>query len=84
MPILGQKLDQQRLQINSTSDSSSSSSTPKWTERYRNLIAFLIPFVLCQLVWWSLAIRYNLFERFTYRYQMPITMILGAFVSGKF
>lgn len=53
-----------------------------WHERHRKYLAFLIPFVFFQVCWWSLAIRYNLFQLYPIRYQMPITMILGAFVSG--
>ncbi|KAI6181903.1 Protein of unknown function DUF81 domain containing protein [Aphelenchoides besseyi] len=51
-------------------------------ERYRKYLAFIIPFVFFQTIWWSLAIRYNIFRLYPTRYEMAITMILGAFVSG--
>ncbi|KAI6197564.1 hypothetical protein M3Y94_01239300 [Aphelenchoides besseyi] len=51
-------------------------------ERYRKYLAFIIPFLFFQTIWWSLAIRYNIFRLYPTRYEMAITMILGAFVSG--
>ncbi|KAI6232745.1 hypothetical protein M3Y99_00999100 [Aphelenchoides fujianensis] len=54
-----------------------------WHRRNRrNILAFLLPFGFFQLGWWTLAVRYGLFERYLYRYQMPITMVFGAFISG--
>ncbi|CAD5233218.1 unnamed protein product [Bursaphelenchus xylophilus] len=51
-------------------------------EKYRKYFAFLIPFCFFQLCWWSLAIRNDLFALYPTRYEMAITMILGALVSG--
>ncbi|KAI6219724.1 hypothetical protein M3Y95_01097100 [Aphelenchoides besseyi] len=53
-----------------------------WHERHRNIIAFLLPFCFFQICWWTLAIRYDLFRLYKTHYAMPITMIVGAFVSG--
>ena len=55
-----------------------------WYEKYRKYIAFLIPFLFWHTVWWSLAIRYNFFRLYPTRYEMAVTMILGATVAGKF
>ncbi|CAD5225688.1 unnamed protein product [Bursaphelenchus xylophilus] len=51
-------------------------------ERYRKYLATLIPFVIMHAIWWSMAIRYNLFRLYPTRYELAITMILGAFVAG--
>ncbi|CAD5218867.1 unnamed protein product [Bursaphelenchus okinawaensis] len=53
-----------------------------WHERNRKYLATLIPFVIMHTIWWSMAIRYNLFALFPTRYELAITMILGAFVAG--
>ncbi|CAD5225596.1 unnamed protein product [Bursaphelenchus okinawaensis] len=51
-------------------------------EKYRKYLAFLLPFIFFQTCWWSLAIRNNLFALYPTRYEMAITMVLGALVSG--
>jgi hypothetical protein len=51
-------------------------------ERYRKYFAFIIPFLFFQTCWWALAIRNNLFSLYPTHWEMPVTMILGAFVSG--
>ncbi|KAI6242215.1 hypothetical protein M3Y99_00262700 [Aphelenchoides fujianensis] len=54
-----------------------------WHRRNRrNILAFLLPFGFFQLGWWTLAVRYGFFERYLYRYQMPITMVFGATSEG--
>ena len=49
-------------------------------ERYRKYIGFLIPCLFMQLVWWTLAVRYNIFWRYQTHYELPLTMVLGATV----
>ena len=51
-------------------------------EKYRKYIGFLIPFSFMHVVWWTLAIRYNLFHLYSTHFEMPLTMILGATVAG--
>ncbi|KAI6221365.1 hypothetical protein M3Y99_01552900 [Aphelenchoides fujianensis] len=51
-------------------------------ERYRKYFAFLLPFLFFQVCWWSLALKYHLLDLYATRWQMPVTMIFGAFVSG--
>ncbi|KAI6183802.1 Protein of unknown function DUF81 domain containing protein [Aphelenchoides bicaudatus] len=52
-------------------------------EKYRKFIAVLIPFIFFQLCWWSLAIRYDLFQLFPTRYALSVTMVFGAFIAGS-
>lgn len=35
-----------------------------------------------QVVWWTLAVRYNYFRLYPGYYELPVTMILGATVAG--
>uniref|UniRef100_A0AC34QNP6 Membrane transporter protein n=1 Tax=Panagrolaimus sp. JU765 TaxID=591449 RepID=A0AC34QNP6_9BILA len=51
-------------------------------EKHRNFLAFLIPFVVTQFVWWNLAIRFDYFDYYHTHWQMPITMIFGGVISG--
>ncbi|KAI1708349.1 protein kinase domain-containing protein [Ditylenchus destructor] len=51
-------------------------------EKYRKYIGFAIPFVFMHTVWWTLAIRYDIFRLYPTRYEMALTMILGATVAG--
>uniref|UniRef100_A0A7E4VWZ9 Sulfite exporter TauE/SafE family protein n=1 Tax=Panagrellus redivivus TaxID=6233 RepID=A0A7E4VWZ9_PANRE len=57
-------------------------SKPSFVERNRKYIGLLIPFLFMHTVWWTLAFRYNILERFKTYYEMPITMIFGATVAG--
>ncbi|KAK0396140.1 hypothetical protein QR680_001588 [Steinernema hermaphroditum] len=50
--------------------------------KYRKFIAFLVPFIIAQTVWWLTAWKYNFFELYPTHWHMPITMILGATVAG--
>ena len=63
-----------------------SPNTP-WTERvlvqHRRLVGILIPLIFFQLVWWSLAIKWNYFQYFPDKYPMTITMVFGAMIAGK-
>lgn len=34
------------------------------------------------MTWWSLAVRYDIFRFYPTRWQMPLTMVLGATVAG--
>jgi uncharacterized membrane protein YfcA len=56
--------------------------TPTTFNKYRKYIGFIIPFAFMHLVWWTLAIRYNVFRLYPTRYELPVTMILGATVAG--
>jgi hypothetical protein len=73
-------------QFNNSISISSSSNSPlvvPFHERYRKYIGLLLPAIFMQLVWWTLAIRYNLFRLYPTRYPMAITMIFGATIAGK-
>ncbi|TMS35432.1 hypothetical protein L596_002838 [Steinernema carpocapsae] len=50
--------------------------------KHFKLVGFLIPMCFFHLTWWILAFRYDLFARFSNRWEMPVTMILGATVAG--
>ncbi|EFO98629.1 hypothetical protein CRE_20223 [Caenorhabditis remanei] len=50
--------------------------------KYRKFVAMLIPFLLIHCVWWSTAIRHNLFQYYHDYWHMPVTMALGSFVGG--
>jgi hypothetical protein len=51
--------------------------------KYRRQVGYLIPFTFFQVLWFTLAIRWNYFERyFPEYYPMALTMILGATVAG--
>uniref|UniRef100_A0AC35GNP7 Uncharacterized protein n=1 Tax=Panagrolaimus sp. PS1159 TaxID=55785 RepID=A0AC35GNP7_9BILA len=77
----GQKLEQTHLHVSLLSGSSNTAAN-SFYERYRKYIGFLIPFLFMHLCWWSLAFRYNLFRLYPTRYELPVTMILGATVAG--
>jgi hypothetical protein len=95
--IKGQKLDSLPIakissvsataeHFNNSISISSSSNSPfivPFHERYRKYIGLLLPAIFMQLVWWTLAIRYNLFRLYPTRYPMAITMIFGATIAGK-
>ncbi|KAE9551448.1 hypothetical protein FO519_005349 [Halicephalobus sp. NKZ332] len=51
-------------------------------QKYRKFFAFLIPFVIAQFVWWSLALRFEFLPLYETHWQMPVTMIGGAIVAG--
>jgi hypothetical protein len=76
IPFSGQKLDD-----NLQKEILENPNQP-WHERYRKYLAFFIPFIFFHSCWLSLAIRNNLFRLYPIRWEMPVTMILGAFVSG--
>lgn len=75
----GQKL-RDSVQIESTD-----SDLPKWKQvvRSRKFWAILMPFIFWEVIWWTLAVRYNLFQYFPDKYKMSITMMFGATVAGK-
>lgn len=78
MLISGQKLDeavQNEIDFNR--------KNLPFHEKYRKFIAVLIPFIFFQLCWWSLAIRYDLFQLFPTRYALSVTMVFGAFIAGS-
>lgn len=77
--LLGQKLEQEVHHVVQNNDIDKTSIV----ERYRKYIGFLIPMCFMQTVWWTLAIRYNIFRLYPTRYELPITMILGATVAGE-
>ncbi|CAB4067336.1 unnamed protein product [Lepeophtheirus salmonis] len=49
---------------------------------HRRVIGIAIPFFICQITWWCLAIKHDYFSLFPDRYIMTLTMILGATVAG--
>uniref|UniRef100_A0A914R1Y4 Uncharacterized protein n=1 Tax=Parascaris equorum TaxID=6256 RepID=A0A914R1Y4_PAREQ len=75
----GQKLEREVHQVVQNNDVDKTSVM----ERYRKYIGFLMPMCFMQTVWWTLAIRYNIFRLYPTRYELPITMIVGATVAGE-
>ncbi|KAH7716817.1 Protein F26A1.8 [Aphelenchoides avenae] len=57
-----------------------------WVDRYfargNKYVGMFIPIVFFHTIWWTLAWRYDLLERFLTRWQMPLTMTVGATVAG--
>ncbi|CAJ0598908.1 unnamed protein product [Cylicocyclus nassatus] len=49
---------------------------------YRKYIAFLVPMIVMQTLWWLTAVRYDWLSLYKTRWQMPLIMILGALVAG--
>ncbi|CAJ0596860.1 unnamed protein product [Cylicocyclus nassatus] len=50
--------------------------------KYRKYVAFLLPFGIMQIIWWTTAYRYNWFALYETRWQMPIVMFFGSTVAG--
>mmetsp|Transcript_56109 Transcript_56109/g.93514 ORF Transcript_56109/g.93514 Transcript_56109/m.93514 type:complete len:447 (+) Transcript_56109:45-1385(+) len=59
-----------------------------WYIRHRKKVSILVPLLLTHIIWWSVAIRYDLFHVFVERingiarYYMSITMVFGSFIAG--
>lgn len=53
-------------------------------EKYRKYLAFIIPFIFCHSIWWTMAIRYDIFRLYSTRFELPLVMIFGATVAGTF
>ncbi|EPB71414.1 hypothetical protein ANCCEY_09497 [Ancylostoma ceylanicum] len=49
---------------------------------HRKYIAFLLPMIVMQTLWWLTAIRYGWLALYRTRWQMPLIMVLGALVAG--
>ncbi|KAK6743458.1 hypothetical protein RB195_010612 [Necator americanus] len=49
---------------------------------HRKYVAFLLPIVVMQTLWWLTAIRYEWLSLYRTRWHMPVIMILGALVAG--
>ncbi|RCN41752.1 hypothetical protein ANCCAN_12293 [Ancylostoma caninum] len=49
---------------------------------HRKYIAFLLPMIVMQTLWWLTAIRYDWLVLYKTRWQMPLIMVLGALVAG--
>ncbi|CAH1801306.1 unnamed protein product [Owenia fusiformis] len=50
--------------------------------RHRRLLGLLLPAAFFHMVWWALAVRYNLWQLFPDRYFISITMIFGSMIAG--
>ncbi|CAI5453474.1 unnamed protein product [Caenorhabditis angaria] len=50
--------------------------------KYRKFTALVVPVTIVQLIWWSSAVRFNIFPLFREFWHMPLTMILGSLVAG--
>lgn len=50
--------------------------------KYRKYIAFILPVLLFQIVWWLTAIRHNFLPLYATHWQMPVTMVFGSIVAG--
>ncbi|KAK5977640.1 putative membrane transporter protein [Trichostrongylus colubriformis] len=50
--------------------------------KHRKYLAFLLPFAIMQVIWWTTAFRFNWFPLYETRWQMPIVMFFGSTVAG--
>ncbi|VDO38322.1 unnamed protein product [Haemonchus placei] len=50
--------------------------------KHRKYIAFLVPFAIMQLIWWTTAFRFNWFDLYETRWQMPVVMFFGSTIAG--
>ncbi|UMM23505.1 hypothetical protein L5515_004188 [Caenorhabditis briggsae] len=50
--------------------------------KYRKWIAMLLPMTFIHIIWWSIAIRYDLFQYYLEYWHMPVVMILGSIIGG--
>ncbi|KAL6726691.1 hypothetical protein Aduo_008635 [Ancylostoma duodenale] len=48
----------------------------------RKYIAFILPVIVMQVLWWLTAYRYSWFPLLRSRWQMPAIMLLGSTVAG--
>lgn len=61
-----------------------------WVQRNRQILALAIPFVIVQIIWWTLMITQDWFYLFNEpfgdfekpRYWIAVTMIFGSMVAG--
>uniref|UniRef100_A0A8R1DL68 Membrane transporter protein n=1 Tax=Caenorhabditis japonica TaxID=281687 RepID=A0A8R1DL68_CAEJA len=77
----GQQLDEKHVEkINNFP------SDPSFSDyiliKYRKFVAVLIPLVLIHAIWWATAIRHDFFPWYKDYWHMPVTMIVGALISG--
>lgn len=49
---------------------------------FRHTIALALPLGVVHFFWWSMAIKYDLFQLFPERYALVITMIIASFFAG--
>lgn len=80
MDFQGQQLSDDENQNSITSNELSFDSI--LLQKYRKFFAFLIPFIIAQFVWWSLALRFDFLPLYKTHWEMPVTMIGGAIVAG--
>uniref|UniRef100_A0A914DUT2 Sulfite exporter TauE/SafE family protein n=1 Tax=Acrobeloides nanus TaxID=290746 RepID=A0A914DUT2_9BILA len=50
--------------------------------KYRKYIAVLIPFTICQFLWWCTAIKHDFLSLYSTKWEMPLTMFFGATIAG--
>uniref|UniRef100_A0A1I7TTP5 Sulfate_transp domain-containing protein n=1 Tax=Caenorhabditis tropicalis TaxID=1561998 RepID=A0A1I7TTP5_9PELO len=50
--------------------------------KYRKFVAVLIPFFLIHSIWWATAFKHDFFRYYPDYWHMPVTMIVGALISG--
>uniref|UniRef100_A0A914CR13 Uncharacterized protein n=1 Tax=Acrobeloides nanus TaxID=290746 RepID=A0A914CR13_9BILA len=53
----------------------------KLLTKYRKYIAVLIPFTICQFLWWCTAIKHDFLALYSTKWEMPLTMIFGATIG---
>lgn len=82
--LAGQKYEDNEVILN---DDSTASCGNQWVQRYfsrdNKYVGMIIPILFFHTVWWTLAWRYSLLDLFRTRWQMPVTMTVGATVAGK-
>ncbi|KAI6171636.1 Protein F26A1.8 [Aphelenchoides besseyi] len=54
----------------------------QFVERNRKYIAFGVPLIVAQFIYWCAAIKHHFYLLWPTHYHMPITMIVGATVAG--
>ncbi|CAO4361461.1 unnamed protein product [Caenorhabditis nigoni] len=50
--------------------------------KYRKFVAVLIPFCLIHSIWWATAFKHDFFQYYSEYWHMPVTMVVGALISG--
>ncbi|KAF1768297.1 hypothetical protein GCK72_000109 [Caenorhabditis remanei] len=50
--------------------------------KYRKFVAVLIPFCIIHSIWWATAFKHDFFQYYPEYWHMPVTMVVGALISG--
>ena len=50
--------------------------------KHRRLVGLALPALFYHFIWWSIAIKHDLWHLFPEKYFMSVTMIFGSMVAG--